>query len=265
MRKYWPVFKNTWEEYFTYRLNFVMWRVRTVLQLLVTYFLWWAIFQTREGEIFGYTQSLILTYILGTSFLRAIVFSSRTAEVGDEINRGNLTNFLLKPISYLKYWFTRDLADKLLNISFALFELTAIYFLLRPNLFLQTNFLNLFFFVLAIPLALVLYFYINFLLGLLAFWTPDVWAPRFVFLIFLEFFAGALFPLDILPSFLFETLKILPFSYLLFFPLKIYLGQVNFTQIIQGFLISLVWILFFYQLIQFVWRRGLRIYSAEGR
>lgn len=265
MRKYWPVFKNTWAEYFTYRLNFVMWRVRTMLQLLATYFLWLAIFQTRQGEIFGYTQNLILTYILGTAFLRSIVFASRTIDIGDEINRGNLTNFLLKPISYFKYWFTRDLADKILNISFAIFELTAIYFLLKPNIFFQQDLLAILLFLIATILALFLYFYINFLLGLLAFWTPEVWAPRFLFFIFLEFFAGALFPLDILPKFLFETLKFSPFFYLQFFPLKIYLGQLNFGQVVQGFAICLAWIVIFYQALRVVWNRGLRVYSAEGR
>lgn len=265
MKKYWPVFKNTWEEYFAYRLNFIMWRVRTVLQLLVIYFLWWSIFQNNQSNIFGYTQSLILTYVFGAAFLRAIIFSSRTIDVGDEINQGNLTNFLLKPMSYLKYWFARDLADKILNILFAMVELTVIYFLLRPDIFLQTNFFYLLFFSGSTFLALILYFYINFLFGLFAFWTPEIWAPRFIFFIFLEFFAGILFPLDILPHTLLSVLNFLPFSYLLYFPLKIYLGQLDYSQIAFGFLINIIWVAIFYQFVQLIWRKGLRIYAAEGR
>ncbi|MBI4100514.1 ABC-2 family transporter protein [Candidatus Microgenomates bacterium] len=265
MKKYWQVFKNTWDEYFTYRLNFIMWRVRTVLQLLAIYFLWWSIFQNQKGEIFGYSQSLLLTYILGTAILRAIVFSSRTISVGDEINQGNLTNFLLKPISYLKYWFTRDLADKSMNISFAIFELTLIIILLRPPLFLQTDIINLLFFIASVILAIVLYFYINFLLGLVAFWSPEVWAPRFIFFILVEFFAGGLFPLDILPEFLYRIVKFLPLSYLEFFPLKIYLGQLNNFQVIQSLFISFIWILIFSQIVNRVWEKGLRVYSAEGK
>lgn len=265
MKKYWPVFKNTWQEYFTYRLNFLMWRVRVVTQLLVIYFLWWAIFQNQEGEIFGYSQKLILTYILGGAVLRAIIYSSRTIDVGDEINRGNLTNFLLKPISYIKYWFVRDLADKVLNIALAILELTVIYLLLRPNLFFQTDFFRLLPFALAVFMAVILYFYINYLFGLLAFWTPETWAPRFVFFVLLDFLAGSLFPLDILPQYLYEILKFLPFFYLQFFPLKIYLGQLDFNQIAWGLLICLAWIFLFYQFVHLVWARGLKIYSAEGR
>lgn len=265
MRKYWPVFKNTLQEYFAYRLNFVMWRVRTVLQLLVVYFLWGAIFASQKGEIFGYTQSLILTYILGGALLRSTVFASRTIDIGEEINRGNLTNFLLKPISYFKYWFTRDIADKILNISFAVFELALIYLILKPPIFWQTNFLTLSLFGVSVGLALILYFYINFLFGLLAFWTPETWAPRFLFFIFLEFLGGALFPLDILPQFLYQILRFLPLFYLNFFPLKIYLGQLSIMQVAEGITICLFWTLLFYWVVQAVWRKGLRIYSAEGR
>ncbi|MDP3998771.1 MAG: ABC-2 family transporter protein [bacterium] len=265
MEKYWLVIKNTWGEYFIYRLNFVMWRVRTILQLLVVYFLWSAIFQSQKGVIFGYTQSMILTYVLGGALLRATVFSSRTIDVGDEINRGNLTNFLLKPMSYFKYWFARDIADKILNIIFAVFELTVIYFLLKPPIFSQTDFLNLAFFAIGVGLAVILYFYINLLFGLLAFWTPETWAPRFVFFIFLEFLAGGLFPLDILPKFLYEILRFLPLFYLNFFPLKIYLGQLSILQIIEGMIICLSWIILSFWIVRVVWQRGLRVYSAEGR
>lgn len=265
MKKYWPVFKNNWEEYFTYRFNFIMWRARMVLAILVVYFFWLAIFQNQEDQLFGYTQNLILTYILGSVFLRAIVFSSRTVNVGEEINQGNLTNFLLKPIGYFKYWFTRDLSDKLLNVIFAVFEIMALYLLLRPNIFLQTDISNLLLFTAGAFLALLLYFYINFLFGLVGFWTPETWAPRFVFFIFIEFFAGALFPLDILPKFLFNILNFLPFSYLLFFPLKIYLGQLNGPQITQGFLVAMFWILVFYKFSQAIWHKGLKVYAAEGR
>lgn len=264
MKKYLKVINNTWEEYFVYRLNFIMWRARVILQLLTVYFLWFALFKERS-EIFGYTQSVILTYILGTSILRAIVFSSRTVDVGGEISRGDLTNFLLRPIDYTSYWFARDLGDKALNIIFSVIELTFLVLLLRPPIFFQTDPITLTFFLIATSLALILYFYINFLLGLVGFWSSEVWGPRFIFLIITEFFAGGLFPLDILPKPIFEALQLLPFSYLLFFPLKVYLGSLTPPQIFTGLIIVSVWIAIMYKIVQLVWQRGLKVYSAEGR
>lgn len=264
MKKYWLVAKITWEEMFTYRLNFIMWRIRWILGLLMIYFLWLSILP-KDVVLFGYNQSLMLTYILGTSFISSIVISSKTNAVGDEINQGNLSNFLIRPINYFKYWFARDVGDKAMNIIFCVFELAILFFVLHPPVFIQTNFYFLFLTLVSIFIALVLFFFINFLLGLIGFWSPEVWAPRFVFYIISNFFAGSLFPLDILPKQIFTVIQFSPFAYLLFFPLKIYLGQLNIIEIYKGLLISIVWTIFFYFVLKYIWRIGLKDYTAQGK
>ncbi len=264
MKKYWMVAKNTWAETFTYRLNFVMWRFRVVLQLLTIYFLWFAI-TAKSNNIFGYQRSEILTYILGTSLLNSFVFASRSYGVGDEINEGSLSNYLVRPINYFMYNFAKDLGDKAVNIVFCIVELTILFVVLRPQLFLQTNPVLLLLSAVSVIIALILYFYFNFLIGFVAFWSPEVWAPRFIFTIVITFFAGGLFPLDILPAKIFAIFNLLPFTYLLYFPLKIYLGQLSTSQIVSGIGISLIWIAFTYLLVKFVWQKGLKVYTAWGK
>ncbi len=141
MEKYFLVLKNTWTEMTTYRLNFVMWRVRNVLQFLTIYLLWRAL--SNGQTIFGYDQSSILTYILLVSLMQALVLATRTQEVGENINSGDLSIFLIKPWSYFKYWFFRDMGDKAMNFIFSLIEISLIIFLLKPPIFLQTNLLYL--------------------------------------------------------------------------------------------------------------------------
>lgn len=264
MKKYWIVMRNTWEEITTYRLNFVMWRVRTVLQLLTIYFLW-QVLVPENTELFSYSHSTILTYILGVSLISSIVFSSRTFEIGDNINSGNLTTFLIRPINYFAYWFWRDLGDKAMNILFSIGELVLIFLLLSPPVFLQTNLQYLFLALIAILLANMLYFFLSSLIGLFGFWSTETWAPRFILMIVINFSAGGLFPLDILPKPLFALFQVLPFPYLLYFPVKIYLGQVSVGQIFFGFAVTIVWTVIFYWSVKFTWARGLRMYAAQGR
>lgn len=262
-KKYVPVIRNTWSEYTVYRLNFVLWRVRSVLKFLTIYFLWSAIFKARS-EVFGYQQQEILTYILLGQVLAATVFSTRTHEVGAEINQGKLSNFLLKPLSYFRYWWARDVSDKMLNIGFSIIEIGLLILLLRPNLLIQAEPLTLLFFTLAIFFSAILYFYISFFLSLSGFWTADVWAPRFLFFVITDFLSGGLFPLDILPESIFNILRFLPFAFLQFFPLKIYLGQLAPVDVLTGLLITLVWIGVFYFSLNLVWHKGLRRYEAQG-
>lgn len=247
----------------TYRLSFVMWRLRNVLQLLTIYFLWSSLITSRQ-TLFGYSQSLMLTYIIGTSFLSAIVLSTRTHEIGENINSGDLSSFLIRPMNYFGYWFAKDVGDKLMNISFSIVELTGLFFLLHPPLFIQTDIVFLLFFVLAACLAVLLNFLIGAIISMIGFWSPEVWAPRFIFFILINFFAGALFPLDIFPKPVFQIFQLLPFQYLLFFPIKIYLGQMSLQIIFQGICISLVWIFLLWYGVMLTWKKGIKMYTAYG-
>lgn len=268
MKKYLQVIKNTGQEYLTYRLNFLVWRLRSFVSFLMVYCFWWAV-AGNEKEVFGWQGTQILTYILGVALLRSLIFSSRTIDVGGEINQGNLTNYLLKPLSFIKFWFAKDLADKFLNIFCTVIELSILLLIIKPPLVIQTNGLLLLFFLTALAISTVLYFYINLFLGLIAFWTPEswsgVWGPRFVFSIILEFFAGTMFPIDILPKQLLTLINLTPFPYLIYFPLNIYLGRLTSSQVIFGLVASMGWLGIWYLIVNKVWQAGLKVYAAEGR
>jgi ABC-2 type transport system permease protein len=264
MKKYWAVARNTWDEMLTYRLNFTMYRMRNFLTFLTIYYLWLALLP--EGtSLFGYTQSVILTYVLGTSFIQAFVISSRSYALGDDIIQGNLSNFLLKPFNYFYYWFAKDMGDKAMNVSFAIIELILLVFILRPPIFIQTDFLYILFFIVAIAIAIFLFFFCNILLGMIGFFSPEVWAPRFIFMVLIGFFSGGYFPLDILPRNVYLIFRILPFHYLTYFPLKIYLKQMPLIEITTGIASSIAWVLVLYVLVRYFWRRGLETYTAQGR
>lgn len=264
MNKYFLVIRNTWYEITTYRLNFIMWRFRTVLQLLTIYFLWTIIIPSGS-QIFGYTQPQILTYILLSPFITALVFATRTQEIGANINDGDLSVYLLRPINYFFYWFARDTGDKVMNMTFSIIELSVLYFLLRPPIIIQTNFMLYVLFAIVIILAVILQFIIGAFLGLIGFWSPEIWAPRFIYFILRDFLAGLIFPIDIFPRVFRMVMEFLPFQYLLYFPLKIYLGQISIPVILRGASIMIFWILLLGFLLYLVWKKGLKEYSAVGR
>ncbi len=263
MKKYFKVISSTFDEIATYRFNFMMWRLRIVLQLLTIYFLWLTV-TPASGQLFGYSRSLILTYVLGASLLTSIVISTRTQEIGENINSGDLSHFLSKPWSYFGYWFARDIGDKAFNIFFAVIELTILFFILKPTLLLQTDLSILLLSIIAIFFAVLINFFIGCLLGMIGFWSPEVWAPRFIFFILIGFFAGSAFPLDIFPGWAQNIFQFSPFTYLIYFPLKIYLNKFTSDQIITGFIIASIWLILLFLATKFVWSKGLKIYSSQG-
>ncbi len=264
MKVFVQLFKTEFYNYLAYRLNFILWRVRNFLWLIFLYFFWKAVF-SGDIKLFGYNKNEIFLYILIAQVVSSFVLSTTTGNLGGLINEGRLTYILLLPFSFFKIIGGREVIDKLLNLFFSLIEITIFIVLFKPKLsgfFIPYERLILFF--VALFLAISLYFSISLILGFIGFWSREVWAPRFLFLVVIRLLAGDYFPLDILPTGLYRALKLLPFSYLVFFPVKILVGGTSFAEVIQGILLLSFWSIFFFFFAIWVWRKGLRVYTAQG-
>jgi ABC-2 type transport system permease protein len=266
MHKYFTIFSVSWQNEFVYRLNFLLWRLRNILRLLMTYFLWRGIFLTNVS-VFGYNRSDMLTYVFLVLVVQAVVLSAPSADnIGGEIGSGDLSNYLVKPVNYLRYWFTRDIASKILNILFSFFEVFFLWLLLRPQLYFHTGFALVAAFLVSCLSAAVLYFLVEVSNRLVAFWTPEnTWGLSFLFIILIEILGGNLFPLDVLPAAAQTFLQFTPFPYLVYYPIAIILGKVTGWVMVRIVIQSLLWCLVMFLITRFVWRKGLKVYAASGR
>lgn len=267
MRKYWSIFKISFEQEFVYRLNFILWRVRNVFQILLTYFLWSTVFANPQTQIFGYDRAKILTYVFGIMIVRALVLSARAMDVSSDIAQGDLSNYLLRPISYFKYWFTRDISSKALNLIFAAVEFLALFIILEPPFFFQTNPIALFAFLVSIILAILIYFFLLFLISSIPFWAPEIgWGSHFlVTVVIIEALSGSLFPINILPGGLQSVALATPFPYLIYFPVEVYLGNISGSALLGGLMVAAAWCGVLWFTMNFVWQKGLKVYQAFGR
>src|ERR1700716_467810 len=121
MKKYWFVYSLYWQEGLQRRASFFMERFRSLVVLLSYYYLWATLLANRSSFA-GYDRSQMITYVLGMNILRSRVFAGRTDEIAWEINRGTLSGYLLKPVNFMAYTFSRDLSEKSINLLSALIE-----------------------------------------------------------------------------------------------------------------------------------------------
>lgn len=265
LKKYLTIFKISWQNGFVYRLNFIVWRIRSIVLLLAIYFFWFAVYRFSK-QIVGYDENMMLTYVIGTSIMWSLVLGSRSVDVSAEIGTGGLSNYLIKPINYFSYWLTRDFADKILNLIFLIFELGIIFLILKPPLLVQTDPFYLLSFLIFSLLSVLIYFYLSLIISLTTFWYPEHngWPARFLFMVIVQFFCGGLLPLDILPKMIFNFLRLLPSAYFIFFPLQIYLGRASIGRILVGFIIMIFWIFILRYLVKLLWQKGLKSYTAVG-
>lgn len=265
--KYWSIFKISFEEEFAYKINFIMWRVRNVFQIIVTFYLWNIIFSNAGTQVFGYDRAKIMTYIFAMMIVRAFVLSARAVDVASDVAEGNLSNYLVKPLNYFKYWFTRDLSSKALNLMFAAVEFTVLFLIFRPEFYFQTDTFVILAFLISIAVAVLIYFCLLFMVSCVPFWAPELgWGVQFtVNIVILEFLSGSLFPIDILPVTLQRIVMATPFPYMIFFPIQVYLGKITGAAQIQGFVVSFVWLVVLWFVMKYIWNKGLRVYQSLGR
>jgi ABC-2 type transport system permease protein len=266
MQKYLTVFAVDWQNQFIYRLNFILWRVRNILRLLMIYFLWNGIF-TTNNSIAGYSRPEMLTYVFLVLVITSIVLSAPSADsIGGEIGSGDLSNYLVKPISYLKYWFTRDLSSKLLNLSFALVEICLLWVILKPEIYISPNPLIWLATLVSLGFATPIYYLINASARFVSFWMPEnTWGLSFMVIVFMEMTSGMIFPIDVLPDLAQKILQFTPFPYLIFYPASIFLGKIEGWNLFWILFQSGLWTLILIGITKLIWSKGLHVYSSEGR
>ncbi len=267
MQKYFSVFKIALAQEFVYKYNFIIWRVRNIIQVLVFFFLWNSVFENNNTSYFGYTHKSIIAYFFLLIFIRAIVMSSKSSDVSGHISSGDLSNYLLKPIEYFKYLIVRDVSTKILNVIFSLFEISIIFIILKPDIYIQTNILQISLFIISILIAIFIFFNVIMLASSVPFWIPELgWGSQFLIIsIFVEFLSGAFFPLDVFPKAVFEFLKLTPFPYIVFMPIKAYLGAEGIFDTVKNLLIGGLWSIILWLLMNKVWKKGLKVFEAVGR
>ncbi|HTK03636.1 MAG TPA: ABC-2 family transporter protein [Alphaproteobacteria bacterium] len=236
------------------------------MQIIIFFFLWDAIFITNK-EVFGYDKIKIFTYAFVLIIVRAMVFSSRSVDVAGQIANGELTNLILKPINYFWYWITRDFSSKLLNIIFGVFETLILIAILKPNIYFPSNPVYILAFLLSLIIAMFIFFNLSMLTSFVPFWVPELsWGAQFLMIVVIvEFLSGASFPLDIFPNTIYQILRLTPFPYLVFIPIKIYLGNFSYAVVAQSLVIGLIWCVILWKIMNYVWKKGLKIYEGVGR
>jgi ABC-2 type transport system permease protein len=67
-----------------------------------------------------------------------------------------------------------------------------------------------------------------------------------------------------MPQVIQSIAQFLPFQYLIYFPIQLILGNLSSQQIVQGYVLLPIWLGVSALLFNWVWRNGVKRYSAVG-
>lgn len=267
MGKYLHVFLIGIQNTLVYRVNFLFRAAAGLIPLSGTIYLWKAVYagKTEGADIAGYALSQMISYYLIVTLVDAFTAVAEDDwQIAADIKDGHISQFLVRPISYLAYRFSLYLSGRAIYTVVALVPVGLFLFFLREHLSLPASPVAYFAFIISVVLAGLLQFIIACMMALLAFWVLDVSTFIFIQFAFEYIASGHLFPLDILPRWLEQLILLTPYPYLLYFPVAVWLGRVEGDELIRGLLIQGAWVVIGYTLLQWTWARGIRRYSAVG-
>jgi len=263
MRKYWAIFKISWENAVEYRAEFLGHMMLGLVSLLVMYFIWSAVFVNRES--FGnYTFTSMMTYLLMVQFVHFVKRSGSLKMIANEIKEGGISAYLIKPVSYLRWWLAVFLADRSFE-SILRILMFLVFLLFFPHVFEFLGIGRLLVFLVVLIFSLFLNFLVHIFINILAFFVTDVRLFRSSFIMLADFLAGSLVPLDLLPGVLKNIALCFPFQFWIYFPIKLYQGQLSSEDLIWSFLLFFFWTFLIFLGVKSLWQKGIKNYEAIGQ
>lgn len=263
MKKYLTAYSIALQETLQRRWTLLMDRVGGFAVVLSLYS-FWNVLLGDKSSFLGYTRPEMLTYVLIINVLRSFVFTGRGWLLVGEISSGRVSSYLVRPLRYQGYALALDLAQKTIHVGSAFLEIGLLVFVARGGVFIPRDPVAWALFAAAAIMASLIFFFMEFAVSTLAFWTSESGGPLFCFELFLQFAAGAFFPLDVLPEGLRRLLSATPFPYMVYFPARVLLQKIAPPEAARLLGVEAAWLAVAAAVAAAAWNRGLFSYAAEG-
>jgi ABC-2 type transport system permease protein len=265
LNKYWKLFDIGLQNTFVYRWNFLLRTVFGIVPLLGMLFIWRAVFDASGRPIAGYDYSSMLFYFMVTVFLDNLITPTEDEwQIAAEIRDGRISAYLTKPMNYLGYRITAYLSYRLLYIAVVLLPIIGLAIIFREHIQIPKEWSTWPLLALSTCMAAGIQFFIAYSTAMLSFWILEISTIVFILYSFEYFLSGHVFPLDILPGWIQGFLHWAPFAYEMFFPVQIAMERVRGAALWEGLAIQAGWLIVFWLIAIFMWKRGLRRYQAFG-
>jgi ABC-2 type transport system permease protein len=263
LRLYVQQFKTSFASTLQYRASLIIWMIDEVLEPLVYLIVWSTVSNgSSTGSVGGYTAQSFAAYYLTLMLVNNATYTWIMYEYEYRVRQGLLSFALVKPVHPIHSDISDNLASKLISLPVLIVIAIGLSFIFKPiasiTLWAVLAFLP------ALILAFLVRFLVEWTLALSAFWTTRVSAINQVYFILLLFLSGQIAPLSLFPHWLQIVADILPFQWMLGFPVELVLGKLTPTQALIGLGAQAVWLGISLMLVRVVWRAGVRIYSAVG-
>ena len=223
------------------------------------YFYLWDMTSTSQDD----SQKLLLYYALFQLILENLSSIRIAKWYSDEVNSGEVQNYMVKPINFAYINFFRVIARSFVKtlIPMVLFICLVLAY---PHIFAPDSLLSLTTFLVFTIIGFLVWNFFLLNLATISFRGTQIGFLLTVVDLSLHIVKGTYIPAYLFPDTLKEVLSYTPIPYLASFPIEAYSTTLSGNEILKAFIISLFWLIVFYSLYQFNFKKGLKSYDSLG-
>ncbi len=266
MKRYLNIFLLHFANLLEYRSRSFVWFLLAFFNPLLLFIFWYGALKGENSLPESWNLSTLTSYY----FLLMIATSLLMAHIEEDVARidiseGQLAKYLLKPFSY--YWskFFMEAPHRIFQGSMGLIVFLIFLTFFGRFLSLAQDPLVIFLSLLITVLAFFISFTYKMIVGIIAFWLIDIGGFFQLVDLTLLIFGGFVIPLELLPGFLEKLSYILPFSYMIYFPITAFQGKFEVFELSKIILGQVTWLLIFIYLYKKLWAKGIKAFTAVGQ
>jgi ABC-2 type transport system permease protein len=247
-------------EVVAYRAEFLVWILTTNMPLVMLA-IWHAV--AADGPVGRFDQRAFTTYYLGVLAVRLLTSNWVVWQLSMEIRDGTLSAKLLRPIHPI-YALAADHLSAVPMRALVISPAVVILAYVGWDRLLRHDGLLVLVFIASLVGAWLLIFFTMILMGALAFFIESALGIFELWLGVHAILSGYLVPLEALPHWARSAADVLPFRFMLGFPVEALVGLLSRHQALQALAAQWGYVALFGAAAAGVWRLGVRHFSAYG-
>lgn len=245
-----------------YRLRYFTGIVTYFIYVSVYYFIWKAIYE-HSTSIEGFDFTHLLTYIGVGWIIRSFYFNNIDQDLAYQVMEGRLAMDLVKPVNIQMMYVARAAGESVFRLALLTVPTAVVLFLVYP-LRLPASVGHAGAFLVSVGLSFLIVAAINFAVGTFALRLQSILGLLRAKFFLLELFSGLLLPMTFFPRVVQKVLDLMPFQYISYIPMLIYLGKLQGAGLARAIALQVFWVAVLLVIGDGLWRWSSRKVIIQG-
>ena len=211
--------------------------------------------------------SQLITYVwLNQAFLRLVYIRLIDNNLLKTIKNGNVAYELVRPYNLYNWWYIKFLAQRYASVLLRFLPILVLGFLLPEpyKLSLPSSPISFILFLISLIIGSLLLIAIQLIIHSIAFFTNEGKGIADILYIIADIFAGAIFPLPLMPKIVQSLSTYLPFRFISDLPFRVYSGNIAIPVALKSMRLQFIWLVILITLGQIIMKVALSKVCVQG-